>query len=163
MNKTYLLTGGNEGDSLSRLAQARKNIEREAGPIVAASSLYRTAPWGKTDQPDFINQALLLETPLGAPALMELLLQIEESMGRIRAEKWASRVIDIDILFFNDEIVDLPGLVIPHPEIPNRRFALAPLEEIAPDLIHPVLGRSIRELLAGCADRGNVKKITTII
>jgi 2-amino-4-hydroxy-6-hydroxymethyldihydropteridine diphosphokinase len=77
--------------------------------------------------------------------------------------KWTSRIIDIDILFFNDAIVDLPALAIPHPEIQNRRFALAPLEEIAPDHIHPVLGRSIRELLAECADQGNVKKITAEI
>jgi len=163
MNKTHLLIGGNEGDTLARLAQARENIERRAGSILLASSLYQTAPWGRTDQADFINQALEVETPLEAPALMALLLQIEEKMGRIRGEKWASRIIDIDILFFNDEIIDLPGLVIPHPEIANRRFALAPLQEIAPDLIHPVLHRSIGELLAGCADRGNVKKITPII
>ena len=98
MNKTHLLIGGNEGDSVARLAQAREYLERSAGSIVLASSLYQTAPWGKTDQPDFINQALALETPFGATALMALLLQIEENMGRRRGEKWASRIIDIDIL-----------------------------------------------------------------
>jgi 2-amino-4-hydroxy-6-hydroxymethyldihydropteridine diphosphokinase len=163
MNKTYLLIGGNEGDSVALLGQARENIEKEAGHIVIASALYRTTPWGKTDQADFINQALALNTLLGAPALMALLLRIEEKMGRRRMGKWTSRIIDIDILFFNDAIVDLPALAIPHPEIQNRRFALAPLEEIAPDHIHPVLGRSIRELLAECADQGNVKKITAEI
>jgi 2-amino-4-hydroxy-6-hydroxymethyldihydropteridine diphosphokinase len=163
MNKTYLLIGGNEDEPAARLAEARENIEKEAGRIVRSSSLYETAPWGKTDQADFVNQALEANTPLGAPELMKLLLRIEEKMGRRRTEKWASRIIDIDILFFNGEVIDLPGLTIPHPEIQNRRFVLAPLEEIAPDHIHPVLGRSIRELLAECPDRGSVKKITSII
>jgi 2-amino-4-hydroxy-6-hydroxymethyldihydropteridine diphosphokinase len=163
MNKTYLLIGGNEDKPLERLAQARANIEKEAGPIVLASSLYETAPWGRTDQADFINQALAVDTLLGAAALMTLLLQIEEKMGRRRVEKWASRIIDIDILFFNDEIIEIPGLIIPHPEIQYRRFALTPLEEIAPHHIHPILGKSIRQLLAGCSDRGNVKKITATI
>jgi 2-amino-4-hydroxy-6-hydroxymethyldihydropteridine diphosphokinase len=163
MNKSFLLIGGNEGDSVARLAEARENIEKEAGPILRSSSLYETAPWGRTDQADFINQALSVATPLGAQELMSALLRIEQRMGRRRKEKWASRIIDIDILFFNDGITDLPGLRIPHPEIQNRRFALAPMDEIAPDHIHPVLGISIRELLADCPDRGKVKKISAII
>lgn len=163
MNKSYLLIGGNEGDRFARLAEARENIEKTGCRIMRSSALYETAAWGKTDQADFINQALAVETPLEAQALMNALLQIEQRMGRTRREKWASRIIDIDILFFNDAITDTPQLSIPHPEIQNRRFALAPLEEIAPDYIHPVLGLSIRELLAKCPDQGNVKKITAII
>jgi 2-amino-4-hydroxy-6-hydroxymethyldihydropteridine diphosphokinase len=163
MNKSFLLIGGNEGDILASLARARENIEKIAGPIRRSSSLYETAPWGRTDQADFINQALAVDTALGAQALMGALLEIEQMMGRIRTGKWASRIIDIDILFFNDEIIDQPGLSIPHPEIQNRRFALTPMEEIAPGHIHPVLGKSIRELLAECKDQGNVKKIVAII
>ncbi len=163
MNKSFLLIGGNEGDILASLARARENIGISAGLIRRASSLYRTAPWGRTDQPDFINQALAVDTTLGAQPLLAALLEIEERMGRKRLEKWASRIIDIDILFFNDDMVDQPGLRIPHPEIQNRRFALAPMEEIAPAHIHPILGRSIRELLAECPDQGNVKRITAII
>jgi 2-amino-4-hydroxy-6-hydroxymethyldihydropteridine diphosphokinase len=163
MNKSYLLIGGNEGDRLATLAIAREHIESAAGPILLSSSLYETAPWGKTDQADFLNQALAIATPLGAQALMAVLLEIEEKMGRRRKEKWASRIIDIDILFFNEEIIDEPALCIPHPEIPNRRFALAPMDEIAAEFIHPVLGISIHELLSKCPDQGNVKKITPII
>ena len=161
MNISYLLIGGNEGDRVASLAAARTNIEAAAGSIRTFSSLYETEPWGKTDQPDFLNQALCVETPLDAPSLMQTLLGIEEKMGRKRAEKYGSRVIDIDILFFNDAIIRQPGLVIPHPEVQNRRFALAPLEEIAPDLIHPVLGVSVRELLHTCTDPLAVKKIIT--
>jgi 2-amino-4-hydroxy-6-hydroxymethyldihydropteridine diphosphokinase len=159
MNKLFLLIGGNEGDIPVNLARARENIEKFAGPIRLSSSLYETAPWGSTDQADFINQALAVDSGLEAQGLMTILLEIEQKMGRIRTGKWASRIIDIDILFFNDEIIDRPGLCIPHPEIQNRRFALAPMEEIAPDHLHPVLGISIRELLVECRDQGNVKKI----
>jgi 2-amino-4-hydroxy-6-hydroxymethyldihydropteridine diphosphokinase len=158
MNISYLLIGGNEGDRAAQLATARENIALAAGVLLRSSSIYETAPWGKSGQPDFFNQALELETPLEAPALMKVLLEIEEKMGRRRLEKYGSRIIDIDILFFNDAIIQEPGLIIPHPEIPNRRFVLAPMNEIAPSWRHPVLGRSVRELLAACTDPLEVKK-----
>ncbi|HEV2482568.1 MAG TPA: 2-amino-4-hydroxy-6-hydroxymethyldihydropteridine diphosphokinase [Puia sp.] len=158
MNSSYLLIGGNEGDRKAALSEARTRISA-AGTIRQASSLYETAPWGRTDQPWFLNQALHLETPADAPTLLKTLLHIEESMGRKRLEKYGSRRIDIDILFFNDAIVRLPDLVIPHPEIANRRFVLEPLNEIAPDHYHPVLHLSVRELLLACTDRLEVKKI----
>ena len=161
MNISYLLIGGNEGDRTGTMAMARERIESVAGTIRSRSSLFETAPWGKTDQPDFLNQALLLETGLDAPTLLQALLGIEAQMGRRRGEKYGSRIIDIDILFFNDAIIHQPGLQIPHPEIQNRRFALAPLEEIAPAYIHPVLGVSVRELLINCTDPLAVKKLTT--
>jgi 2-amino-4-hydroxy-6-hydroxymethyldihydropteridine diphosphokinase len=163
MNNSYLLIGGNEGDRPGRMAEARREIGRTAGSILRSSSLYETAAWGKTDQADFINQALLLQTALDAPDLMLELLAIEARMGRRREGKWGPRTIDIDILFFNDDIISLPGLSIPHPELPKRRFALVPLEEIAPDQIHPVSHRSVRELLAACPDHSDVKKIVTVI
>ena len=159
MNISYLLIGGNEGDRKALLAAARAHIATAVGSIGSASSLYETAPWGKTDQPDFLNQALQVETPLDAPSLMSAVLAIEEQLGRKRMEKYGSRIIDIDILFFNDAILRQPGLVIPHPEIPNRRFVLTPLAEIAPDYIHPTLGVSVQELLLTCTDPLAVKKL----
>ena len=158
MNISYLLIGGNQGERTAQLAMARERITARAGRLLCVSSLYETAAWGKTDQPDFLNQALELETALEATELIGVLLDIEKQMGRRRLEKYGSRIIDIDILFFNDAILRLPDLVIPHPEVHNRRFALTPMAEIAPLLIHPVLGRNILELLEACPDPLAVQK-----
>jgi 2-amino-4-hydroxy-6-hydroxymethyldihydropteridine diphosphokinase len=159
MNISFLLIGGNEGDKRSQLAKACENIAGSGCRILRKSSLYETAPWGKTDQNDFFNQALQVQTALDAAILMDILLEIEEKMGRRRLEKYGSRIIDIDILFFNAEIIHSPRLIIPHPEIQNRRFVLAPMEEIAPEHVHPVLRKSIRDLLAVCPDKLEVRKI----
>lgn len=161
MNISYLLIGGNQGDRKGYLAAARAGIERMAGRILRQSSLYRTAAWGKTDQPDFLNQALEVHTELEAPDLMTTLLHIEEQMGRVRTDKYGARIIDIDMLFYNSAILHSPLLTIPHPQIPNRRFVLAPLEEIAPLLVHPQLGKTIKQLLAECPDPLDVKKISS--
>ncbi len=158
MNKAYLLIGGNEGNRTDELARACGYITRFCGALTLRSALYETAAWGKTDQDDFLNQALLLETGLNASALLDTLLGIEEKMGRKRVEKYGPRNIDIDILFYNDEIINLDGLVIPHPEIQNRRFVLEPMNEIAPGYIHPVLKKNITALLKECPDKGDVKK-----
>jgi len=160
MNRSYLLIGGNEGDRIAQLTTARAHISAAAGRLKRTSALYETAPWGKSDQPWFLNQALELETTQDATSLLGLLLGIEEKMGRRRSEKYGARLIDIDILFFNDAIIRGPGLVIPHPEIQNRRFVLTPLDDIASDHIHPVLGRSVRELLLACTDQLEVKRHT---
>ncbi|HEY6899164.1 MAG TPA: 2-amino-4-hydroxy-6-hydroxymethyldihydropteridine diphosphokinase [Puia sp.] len=159
MNISYLLIGGNQGERTAQLARARERIEARAGRLTGCSSLYETAAWGKTDQPDFLNQALEVETALEAPRLLGVILGIEEEMGRKRLEKYGSRIIDIDILFFNDAILRLPNLVIPHPQIQNRRFVLAPMAEIAPLLKHPVLGKTIQELLNDCTDPLAVRKL----
>jgi 2-amino-4-hydroxy-6-hydroxymethyldihydropteridine diphosphokinase len=159
MNISYLLIGGNEGNRPAHLAEARERIASETGRILLSSSIYETAPWGEPGQSHFLNQALELATELEASVLIRRLLQIEEKMGRIRLKKYGSRPIDIDILFFNDAIIKAPGLVVPHPEIPNRRFVLAPMEEIAPFYRHPVLDRSVRELLEDCKDPLEVKKL----
>lgn len=159
MNKLYLLIGGNEGNRFSNLKQAVTNIEIFCGELLLQSSLYETDAWGKTDQHSFLNQALLIQTKLGASEMMKTVLKIEEKMGRKRTEKYGSRIIDIDILFFNREIISLPQLTIPHPEIQNRRFVLVPMNEIASSFIHPGLNRSISQLLDICPDHLRVKKI----
>ena len=158
MNKAYLLTGSNLGDREQYLATARSLINEQCGTIVTASSLYETAAWGKTDQPSFLNQALKLETSLNARQLIRRILKAEKIMGRIRDEKYGPRLIDIDILLFNNEKQNYQFLKIPHPEMPNRRFALLPLAEIAPGIIHPVLNKTINELLKECKDELPVKK-----
>ena len=159
MNISYLLIGGNEGDRTANLQRACDHISDSGCRILQASSVYETAAWGKTDEKPFLNQALQVGTGLDAWPLMQVLLEIEQKMGRVRLERYGARLIDIDILFFNDAIMNQPQLIIPHPEVPNRRFALVPMEEIAADYIHPVLHRSIAELLAICPDPLEVRKL----
>jgi 2-amino-4-hydroxy-6-hydroxymethyldihydropteridine diphosphokinase len=159
MNKTYLLTGSNEGDKFLQMQQARANIELICGRLLQISSLYQTAPWGKTDQADFLNQVLVIETAMSPRALLNAILSIEENLGRKRSVKNAPRTIDIDILFYDRLILEVPGLCIPHPRISERRFVLEPLDEIAPGFQHPVLGKTIHQLLLECTDELAVKKI----
>ncbi len=158
MNTTYLLTGGNLGNREQNLARARQLIIEQCGTIVAASSLYETAAWGKADQPAFLNQALAVNTLLNAKQLIRRLLKIEKQLGRIREEKYGPRIIDIDILLFNNEKHNYHFLKIPHPEMQNRRFALLPLSRIAPEILHPVLNKTILQLLADCPDELSVRK-----
>lgn len=159
MNKAYLLTGSNMGNQEEYLEQARQLINQHCGSILQSSHLYETAAWGKTDQPAFLNQAIEIETSLNARQLIRRILKIEKSMGRVRKEKYGPRLIDIDILLFNHEKHDYRFLTLPHPEMQNRRFALIPLAEIAPYKIHPVLNKTIRQLLEECKDELPVKKI----
>ncbi len=158
MNKAYLLTGGNLGNRQENLATARNLITAQCGHIVAASSLYETAAWGNTDQPAFLNQALEVATTLNARQLIRRVLKAEKQMGRIREEKYGPRIIDIDILLFNNEKHNYHFLKLPHPEMQNRRFALVPLAEIAPSAIHPRLHKTVAELLEECKDDLGVKK-----
>lgn len=159
MNEAYLLTGGNIPDRLTYLLKAREAIIKRCGRVLAQSSVYETAAWGKEDQDSFLNQVLKIQTRLSAEDLLKTILKIEESLGRKRELKYGPRTIDIDILLFNEDIVNQPGLKIPHPEIQNRRFVLAPLNEIAPDKIHPVFTKKISQLLANCPDPLAVHKI----
>lgn len=156
MNKVYLLIGGNLGDREKNLFNAREKISKLAGNIIQKSRIYQTAAWGIRDQPDFLNQVLLITTTFDPQQCLRKILDIEHESGRIRTEKNAARIIDIDILLFNDEIINEPGLSIPHPEIANRRFALAPLNELAPSYIHPQLHSTISELLLKCTDKLDV-------
>jgi 2-amino-4-hydroxy-6-hydroxymethyldihydropteridine diphosphokinase len=158
MSTAYLLIGGNLGDRKENLLSAISLIKEQCGSLTNSSSVYETEAWGKTDQPSFLNQALEISTSLNARQLMRKILKIEKDMGRIRNEKMGPRIIDIDILLFNDEIHDLAFLKIPHPEMQNRRFVLTPLAEINSELQHPVLKKSIAELLEECPDNLNVSR-----
>lgn len=159
MNKAYLLTGGNLGNRPENLAIACSLVEQFCGKIVLRSAIYESAAWGYRDQPAFYNQALLTETLLSPQVLMEKLLYIENLMGRRRTIHMGPRVIDIDVLFFGNEVINTPDLIIPHPRIQARRFVLMPLAEIAAGFVHPLLHKTIIELLAICPDELDVHKI----
>lgn len=146
LHTAYLHTGSNIGDRAMHLQGAVERIETAAGALVALSALYVTEPWGNTRQPEFLNQALCIQTALQPEALMRVLLDIETSMGRRRTEKWGERIIDLDIIFYDDRVIDTEGLHIPHRQAHLRNFVLAPLCEIAPDLVHPVLKKTVRQL-----------------
>lgn len=155
-NGIFLSLGTNLGDRNQHLATARTWIEAKAGKIIKESAVYQTAAWGKTDQPDFYNQVIEIESILSPEDLLRTTLGIEADMGRIRTEVWGARTIDIDILLYSDIIVEREHLSIPHPRMNNRKFTLIPLAEIAPEVIHPVAKKTIRELLAICTDSLNV-------
>jgi 2-amino-4-hydroxy-6-hydroxymethyldihydropteridine diphosphokinase len=159
MNKVFLITGGNIGDRKKNLELAASSIEKNIGHIVKSSSIYETEAWGNTHQDSFYNQIHIVKSQLSAKEVMCKILQIEKEMGRIRTIKNAARIIDIDILFFNNEIINNSILTIPHKEINNRRFVLMPLQELAPDLIHPVLKMSITKLLSISKDPLSVTRL----
>lgn len=159
MNTVYLLIGGNLGNRKENFSRAISLINEQCGSLTRSSSIYETEAWGITDQPSFLNQALEIVTELNARQLMRKILKIEKIMGRVRKEKLGPRVIDIDILLFENEIHDLRFLKIPHPELQNRRFVLVPLAEINSGLQHPILKKTIAQLLEECPDNLEVKKI----
>jgi 2-amino-4-hydroxy-6-hydroxymethyldihydropteridine diphosphokinase len=158
-NIVFLLLGTNLGDRAANLKNAKDQIEADIGQIIKSSSLYSTAPWGVANQPDFYNQVIQVSTLLDPFAVLRSSLLIEEKMGRIRKSKWGPRLIDIDLLFYGNEVIDSTELMLPHPGIQSRNFTLQPLVEIAPNYIHPLLNKSLTELLIACEDKSLVQKI----
>lgn len=159
MANVFLLLGSNLGDKIGQLTKARQQISRLIGPIITASSVYKTAAWGEENQDDFLNQVVLVNTELQPYEVLNIAQNIEKQEGRIRQERWGPRTLDIDILLWDDKVVANPDLKIPHPEIPDRRFTLVPLAEIAPLLVHPIYQKTIKNLLEDCSDNLPVERL----
>lgn len=160
MEGIYLLLGSNQGDKRANITLAKELIVKKIGEIAAISSIYQTEPWGKKDQDDFLNQAVLVKTTLEPLKLLNNIEDIESEIGKNKTEKWGERKIDIDILYYGNQIIQKENLEIPHPEIPERRFTLVPLVEIAPSFKNPLLSKSNKEMLQECSDQSWVKKVT---
>ena len=159
MANLILHLGSNMGRREAHLAAAREAVSGQIGPILSTSPIFETAAWGQPDQASFLNQALWVETSLPPQDALEAVLRIERAMGRVRQYKWGPRLIDIDLIFYDDLILESPTLIIPHPWMQNRRFVLAPLAELIPAWVHPVFQKTVAELLAECGDEGEVRKI----
>lgn len=159
----YLLLGANIGNRQIKLSEAIAAINKQAGKVLAVSFLYQTEPWGIAAQDPFLNIAVKIETILSPINLLNLLLSIEIQLGRTRnGPKYGPRVIDIDIILFDNIVVDSPELTIPHPAIAQRMFTLAPLAQLAGNTIHPVLNKTISQLLQDCTDELKVNTVGTL-
>ena len=154
-----MLLGSNLGERGAYLAKAVNYIAKEIVPVSHQSAVYETQSWGKKDAPDYLNQVVVIQTDLLPLVLLQDLLRIEQVMGRTREEKWGARIIDIDILFYGDDVINEVGLNVPHPELHNRRFTLEPLFELAPEMVHPVLNKKIKQLRNELNDDLTVKRI----
>ena len=157
MNTVFLQLGSNMGDRDAYLKNANKLIAEEIGVIQKKSKIYESVPWGMENQNNYLNQALEIKSEFLVEEVLEKVLQIEDKIGRIRNEKWGERIIDIDILFYNDLIVEKEGICIPHIHLQSRKFVLIPLHEIAPNFIHPKYNKTIDELLQECKDTEKVE------
>jgi 2-amino-4-hydroxy-6-hydroxymethyldihydropteridine diphosphokinase len=152
----HLSLGSNLGDRTTQLSQAMELISTEVGTIVAQSSVYETQPWGIEDQPWFLNQVIAVSSNLEPQEVLGKLKAIEIKTGREANERWQARHIDVDILLCGERIVKDPNLIIPHPQLHQRNFTLVPLMEIASQLVHPLLQKTIEELYMECTDTGEV-------
>lgn len=160
MVKVYLLLGGNLGDKKQVFEDARKLLDETIGNITLQSAIYETEPWGFESSELFWNQVLEIVTDLSPEDVLRHTQKIELELGRVRKDKqYDSRIIDIDILFYGEEMIQLPNLVVPHPRIQERKFTLIPLNEIAADLNHPILQKSVGQLLIECHDQLRVEKV----
>ena len=160
METCNLLFGSNMGDKERIFDATCTLINNRCGRIVTISSAYESEPWGFEADEWFLNRVIVLETELAPEVLMEKLLEIERELGRVRrseAEGYSSRPVDLDILYYGDQVICTDMLIVPHPRLHLRRFALMPLCEVAPDLMHPVLGMTQIELLECCPDKGIVR------
>jgi 2-amino-4-hydroxy-6-hydroxymethyldihydropteridine diphosphokinase len=159
----FLGLGTNLGDREENLKKAIENISAFAGEVISFSQIYETEPWGFRSEDHFFNMVIQIKTNLKPVDLLKQLLKIEIQMGRARGtEKYSSRIIDIDILLYENEIINKPYLKVPHPMIQERKFVLVPLCDIAPGMIHPVLNKTFKILLEECDDESIVKKINPL-
>lgn len=159
MEKVYLCLGGNIGDTRSYLQNAVAMIGRRIGRVVSQSAVYQSEPWGFNAEQMFLNQVVVAETELEPHAVLELCLQIEAELGRTRSGNgYEPRTIDIDIVFFGQQIINQPDLQVPHPLMHRRNFVLRPLCDVATDFVHPVFGLTVKQLAAICDDKAVVRK-----
>ena len=156
MNTVYIQLGSNIGERKSYIAKSMEQIEENIGEIITKSSIFETIPWGYENQDNFLNSVIKIKTPFDAFKVLQKSQTIEDNLGRERNEKWGKRTIDIDILFYNNEIINTTKLNIPHPLIQKRKFVLVPLSEIAPNYIHPILKKNISTLLSECKNNQKV-------
>lgn len=152
----YLSIGSNMGNKKDYISKATQALNQRVGKVISVSKYYETAAWGNTAQEDFLNIALGLTSTLSPQEVLDVVLDIEKTMGRERAEKWAARTIDIDILLYDNLILNTETLTIPHPHLHERNFVLVPLMEIAPEVIHPILNEPIDEIYMACLDECDV-------
>lgn len=158
--KVYLLLGSNLGDRVQLIEDAVSKINLRVGQVLSRSSFYETAAWGNENQPSFLNVALGVETGFSPLEVLAKVLEIEQELGRVRLEKWGSRLIDIDVILYDNLVVDEKDVLqVPHPQMQNRKFVLEPLAEIAPDYLHPVLEKTVSVLLQNLTDNLTVSKI----
>jgi len=153
---TFLLLGANLGDRVLTLRRAADLIAQRVGTVTQWSRLYETAPWGVTDQPSFLNQVLVVDTALAPEAVLDQTQAIEHELGRVRLNRWGARLIDIDLLYYDQLRLQTDRLTVPHPFLHERRFTLVPLAEVAPDFQHPILAKTSVALLASCTDTSEV-------
>lgn len=151
-NKVVLSLGGNLGDVADTLQKALFLVNNRIGELEIVSPVYQTKAWGVKNQPDFLNIAVIIKTVLLPMLVLEECLLIEKDLGRVRNQKWYERTIDIDILFYNNTIINFPELIVPHPYISERNFVLYPLTDILPKFKHPILLKSILDLKKECKD-----------
>lgn len=158
MDNVFLLIGGNLGNRLNNIKIAEGLIAKKIGSIAQKSNIYQTAAWGNNKQPHFLNKIIICSTNLTPQQVLKTIFEIETLFKRERHEKWGARTMDIDIIFYNDLVINSPSLTIPHPLVQQRRFALVPLNEVAPNFIHPILKTNVANMLANCLDRLEVEK-----